>query len=72
MRVDGKADIVERLNDPATEITNDLFVEAAEEIERLREENAEMKGILNKVAAEVLAKRLNIQMQGDLKLVEEE
>jgi len=37
MRVDGKRDIVERLEDPSTEVTSELFEDAKQEIERLRE-----------------------------------
>lgn len=72
MRVDGKRDILERLEDPSTEVTAELFEDAKMEIERLRDENTAMTDILTQVAAGIIAKRLNVQMAGDLKLVEEE
>jgi len=37
MRVDGKRDILERLEDDSTEVTSELLEDAREEIGRLRE-----------------------------------
>lgn len=65
-----KRDILERLGDDSTLVTPELFDDAYDEIKRLREENEKMAALLTQTAAEILARRLKIQIEGDLKIVE--